>query len=191
MRFLSLDDLVSLDTATLFCTKHNQLLKATRYVLINNDLKQPIDIELFRWLRSRRVRLTCFHFGSGDSTTWCKELKKIEAFSPFQNVKHIDFDQVFTRPIHETVNRNFLFRDIIAECLYERPTLRDLDKGMLKTIRLGAYHDVPEASIKSMVNRHTLVEHLCLTGCTEISSACIEMIKSNCRALKIFEFDQK
>ena len=161
-------------------------------VLINNDLKQPIDIQLFRWLRSRRVRLTCFHFGSGDSSTWYKELTNYSSHS-FQNVKHIDFDQVFARPIHETDkrNRNLLFILIIYTCLHERPTLHDPDKGMLKTIRLGAYHDVPEAFIKSMVSRHELVEHLCLRGCTEISSACIELIKSNCRALKSFEFDQK
>ena len=160
-------------------------------VLINNNLKQPIDIELFRWLRSRRVRLTCFHFGSGDSSTWYKELTNYSSHS-FQNVKHIDFDQVFARPIHETDkrNRNMLFILIIYACHAERPSLRDPDKGMLKTIRLGAYHDVPEACIKSMVNHHTLVEHLCLTGCTEINSACIEMIKSKCRALNSFEFDQ-
>ena len=136
------------------------------------------------------MRLTCFHFGSGDSSTWYKELRNY-SFDPFQNVKHIDFDQVFARPIHETVKRNFLFNSVIYDCLAERPTLRDPDKGMLKTIRLGAYHDVPEAFIKSMVSRHELVEHLCLRGCTEISSACIELIKSNCRALKSFEFDQK
>ena len=161
-------------------------------VLINNNLKQPIDIQLFRWLRSRRVRLTCFHFGSGDSSTWYKELTNYSSHS-FQNVKHIDFDQVFARPIHETDkrNRNLLFILIIYACLYERPTLhRDPDKGMLKTIRLGAYHDVPEASIKLMVCRHALVEHLCLRGCTEITSACIDLIKSKCRALKSFEFGQ-
>ena len=133
----------------------------------------------------------CALLVSISGSTWYKELTNYSSHS-FQNVKHIDFDQVFARPIHETDkrNRNMLFILIIYACHAERPSLRDPDKGMLKTIRLGAYHDVPEASIKLMVCRHALVEHLCLRGCTEITSACIDLIKSKCRALKSFELDQ-
>lgn len=191
LQFLSLDELRSLDKTTLFSTKHNQLLKAMEDVLINNDLEKPIDIQLYRWLTSRYVRLTCFHFGSGDNSAWHKELVNHSSYS-FQNVKHIDFNQLLARPIYEIDkrNRSLLFILILYDCLVERPTVLGPEKGMLKTIRLGAYHDVPEASIKSMVNLHALVEHLSLTGCTEITSACIDHIKSNCQALKSFEFDQ-
>lgn len=106
------------------------------------------------------MRLTCFHFGSGDNSAWHKELVNHSYYS-FQNVKHIDFNQLLARPIYEIDkrNRSMLFILILNDYLVERPTVPGPVKGMLKTIRLGAYHDVPEASIKSMVNLHALVEH--------------------------------
>jgi len=200
--FLSLEDLRVLDDAVQLSTKHNQLklLEAMKYATIHNDLEHPIDIPMFHWLRLRRVCPTSFHFGSDDILTWQMEMRNFRylIFNPFQRVIHIDFDQLLA-PIHETIDseklyltyseKSFIFREALFHCFYLRPTYDDPDTGMLKTVRVGAFHDVAEVTIKSLVLRNASIEHLCLRGCTNISNTCIEMIKSSCQALKSLEFD--
>ena len=187
LEFLSLEEIRELDNVAELSSNHDQLLEAIQNAEINNDLDQPINILMFRWLRARRMHLTRFNFEGDGIETWYMELTNNliddNAFNPFRNVEHIDFDRLLAIPICEGIDRANLFQLIIYRCASVLATDNKPKKGLLKTIKVGKYFDIPDKSIYTMIERQTLIDNLSLRGCTEISNACIESVASRCKGL--------
>ena len=53
LEFLSLEEIRELDNVAELSSNHDQLLEAMQYAKLD-DLDQPIDILMFRWLKRRR-----------------------------------------------------------------------------------------------------------------------------------------
>ena len=116
---MSLEEIRELDNVAELSSNHDQLLEAMQYAKID-DLDQPIDILMFRWLKTRYISPISFHFDGDGIETWYTELTNNfidnNAFNPFKNVEHIDFDRLLAIPIREGINRAKLFQLIINRC---------------------------------------------------------------------------